>query len=97
MMTRRGLLRSGLQLSLAGTLVAATGVVAAAEGGKCADSKMDPGLASSLHYTESSPDPAKHCAGCGLFTAGEGGCGACSIFNSSVNANGHCESWSPKG
>jgi hypothetical protein len=95
MITRRGVLKSGLQLTLAGTLVATAGATLAAD--KCADGKMDPGLAGSLHYTDNSPDPGKRCAGCGLFTPGEGGCGGCSIFNSGVNANGHCDSWSPKG
>ena len=80
MMTRRGLLWTGMQLTAAGALIAAGS-----------------GLAASLKYTEHSPDPAKPCSGCGFFTAGSGGCGSCSIFNSNVNANGHCDSWAPKG
>jgi hypothetical protein len=97
MITRRGLLQSGLQLTLAGSLVTCASAAIAADAGTCADAKMDAGLASSLHYTEHTPDPAKPCEGCGFFTAGSGGCGACAIFNSSVNSKGHCDSWAPKG
>lgn len=97
MMTRRGLLWTGMQLTAAGALIAAGSAARAADSGTCADSKMDSGLAASLKYTEHSPDPAKPCSGCGFFTAGSGGCGSCSIFNSNVNANGHCDSWAPKG
>ena len=53
--SRRGLLRTSLQVTLAGT-IATAGIAAAAEG-SCSDSKMDAGLASSLHYTEASPEP----------------------------------------
>ena len=95
LISRRGLLRTSLQVTLAGT-VAAAGIATAAEG-TCADGKMDSGLASSLHYTEASPDPGKSCSGCGFFSAGSGGCGSCQIFNSSVNAKGHCDSWAMKG
>lgn len=97
MMTRRILLRSGLQLALAGTLPAAAGAAMAADAQSCADSKMDTGLAASLHYTERSPDPGKPCEGCGFFTAGGTGCGSCAIFNSTVNSRGHCDSWAAKG
>ena len=96
LISRRGLLRSSLQLTLAGTVVAATGIATAADQA-CADSKMDAGLAASLHYTEASPDAAKACAGCGFFQAGSGGCGSCMIFNSTVNSKGHCDSWAAKG
>jgi hypothetical protein len=95
LISRRGLLRASLQVTLAGTM--ATAGIAAAADQACADSKMDSGLASSLHYTESAPDPTKSCSGCGFFTAGSGGCGACQIFNSTVNSKGHCDSWAMKG
>ena len=93
MMTRRGL----LQFALAATLPAVAGTAAAADAATCTDSKMDQGLAGSLHYTDQSPEPAKSCSGCGFFTAVSGGCGACSIFNANVNAKGHCDSWAAKG
>jgi hypothetical protein len=99
LISRRGLLQSSLQLTLAGTIAAAAAGIAAADTAlaSCTDSKMDPGLASSLHYSEKSPDPTKTCSGCGLFTAAKDGCGACMIFSATVNAKGHCDSWSAKG
>jgi anaerobic selenocysteine-containing dehydrogenase len=99
LISRRGLLQSSLQLTLAGTIAAAATGIAAADTApaSCADSKMDPGLAGSLHYSEKSPDPTKTCSGCGLFTAGKDGCGACMIFSATVNPKGHCDSWSAKG
>ncbi|MDB6091167.1 MAG: High-potential iron-sulfur protein [Gammaproteobacteria bacterium] len=97
LISRRGLLRSSLQLTLAGTIAAATGVAAAADQ-VCADPKgMDSGLASSLHYSELSPDPSKSCSACGLFQAGSSGCGSCAIFSATVNSKGHCDSWSARG
>lgn len=95
MISRRGLLRTSLQVTLAGTI--ATAGIAAAEGTSCPNATMDAGLASSLHYADASPDPGKSCSGCGFFTAGDGGCGSCQIFNSPVNAKGHCDSWAMKG
>jgi hypothetical protein len=99
LISRRGLLQSSLQLTLAGTIAAAATGIAVADTApaSCADSTMDPGLANSLHYSEKSPDPTKTCSGCGLFTAGKDGCGACMIFSATVNAKGHCDSWSAKG
>jgi hypothetical protein len=97
MITRRGLLRSGLELTLAGTMVTAAAVATAADAVTCRGAGMDPGLAGSLNYAESSPDPKKTCSGCGFFTAGSNGCGSCSIFNSTVNSRGHCDSWAARG
>ena len=99
LISRRGLLQSSLQLTLAGTIAAAAAGIAAADTApaSCADSKMDPGLASSLHYSEKSPEPTKTCSGCGFFTADKDGCGACMIFSATVNPKGHCDSWSAKG
>jgi hypothetical protein len=95
MITRRGLLRFGLQLSLVSAWVAETSTATAAET-SCADSKMDAGLSASLHYAERAPDPTKACAGCGFFQAGTNGCGTCQIFNSTVNPKGHCDSWAAR-
>jgi hypothetical protein len=101
-LSRRTLLRRGIQLPLGG-LVLAAGVssVAGAAEKVCADPKtMDSGAKSirdSLHYVEMSPDPAKTCSGCGFFTEPKDGCGSCMIFQGPANAKGHCESWSAKG
>lgn len=92
--SRRGLLRSSVQLTVAGAIAGAARLGVAAD--KCANSQMDAGLASSLHYTESAPDATKSCSDCGFFTAGTGECGSCMIFNSPVNPKGHCDSFAAK-
>jgi hypothetical protein len=56
----------------------------------------DSGLRKSLHYVESSPDPAQHCSGCSFFSDPQGDCGSCMIFNGPTNKNGHCDSWAAR-
>jgi hypothetical protein len=49
------------------------------------------------HYTETSPDPQKVCAGCAFFKADvQGSCGSCDLFKGPANRGGKCDSWSPK-
>lgn len=94
-MTRRGLLQSGLQLSVAGTVVSVA-TVAWAEGEKsCLDGKINEGLAQSLNFTEHSTTPNQTCGNCGLFSGGAG-CGQCQIFSATVNSKGHCDSWAAR-
>jgi hypothetical protein len=96
-MTRRGLLQSGLQVTLAGALVSTT-TLAQAQGEKsCLDGKMNEGLASALNFTEHSAKPEEVCGNCGLYDGGTAACGHCQIFSCSVNAKGRCDSWAPKG
>ena len=96
-MTRRGLLRSGLQLTLAGAVVS-VGAVAHAEGEKsCLDGKINEGLATALNFTEHSTTPNQTCGNCGLFDGTPTACGNCQIFSANVNPKGHCDSWAPKG
>jgi hypothetical protein len=56
----------------------------------------DSGLRSSLHYTESSLNPAQVCSGCSFFSEPQGACGKCTIFGGPTNLNGHCDSWSAR-
>jgi len=56
----------------------------------------DASLRQSLHYTESSSDPAKKCSGCSFFSDPQGACGKCMIFNGPTNANGHCDSFAAR-
>ena len=93
-LTRRGLLRTGLQFTLAGAVVTASGM-AQAEEKSCLDGKINEGLASSLNFTEHSTTPNQTCGNCGLF-AGSDACGQCQIFSATVNAKGHCDSWAAK-
>jgi hypothetical protein len=95
-MTRRGLLRSGLQVTLAGAVVSVASVAQAQEGKSCLDGKINEGLASALNFTEHSTTPNQTCRNCGLFDGGSSACGNCQIFSASVNAKGHCDSWAAK-
>lgn len=51
----------------------------------------------SLGYVEAAAEPAKRCAGCAFFTAGETGCGTCALLNGPVNAGASCGSFAPRG
>jgi hypothetical protein len=62
----------------------------------CADPASE-SLRESLHYAEAAPNPAQSCSACGFFSAGDGGCGSCTIMSGPVNSKGHCDSWSAKG
>ena len=96
-LTRRRLLGNGL-LGCIGCL---TVLEARSASTVCADpDKMDDGkleMRQSLNYTEQSPDPGTTCKDCHFFAATEGGCGTCVMFNGDLaNANGYCDSFSPK-
>jgi High potential iron-sulfur protein len=95
-MTRRGLLRSGLQMTVAGAVVATAGVAQAAEEKSCLDGKINEGLASSLNFTAHSTTPNQTCGNCGLFNGDASACGQCQIFSATVNPKGHCDSWAAK-
>ncbi len=69
-------------------------------GEKVAD---DDPVAASLNYvhdastSEARTDESSVCENCQLYTAGEDGWGACSIFQGKlVNANGWCSAWIAK-
>jgi High potential iron-sulfur protein len=94
-MTRRGLLRSGLQVTLAGVVVSVA-AVARAEEKSCLDGNINEGLAKSLNFTEHSTTPNQTCSNCGLFGGNASSCGQCQIFSATVNPKGHCDSWAAK-
>jgi High potential iron-sulfur protein len=90
-MNRRQVLRSAILLlgSAAAVSKAVADACVAPDGG-------DASLRQSLHYVESSPDPAQHCSGCSFFSDPKGSCGSCMIFGGPANINGHCDSWSAR-
>ena len=103
--SRRSFLVSGLRLSAAGVAVAALSGCGSkpASSTACADLASLPAseqsLRQSMNYAEKAPDPAKRCAGCSFFTAGEGGaaCGRCEIYSGGpANPGGHCDSWAAR-
>jgi hypothetical protein len=95
-MTRRGLLRSGLQMTLATAVVSATAGAQAQAEKSCLDGKINEGLATALNFTEHSTTPGQTCGNCGLFGGDASACGQCQIFSASVNPKGHCDSWAAK-
>jgi hypothetical protein len=73
------------------------------DGGACTDPdklrRADKSLRDSMEYTAKSSDELKNCATCAFFQfdGDEPQCGSCAILNGTVEAKGHCVSWSPKG
>lgn len=59
---------------------------------------LDDPTAKALQYVHDSPDPAKLCSGCQLYTGGaDGKWGPCAIFPGKVvSADGWCVSWTAK-
>jgi hypothetical protein len=102
--SRRKVLRQGLQWPAAGAALLALG--ACGEGEKKSTACADPNALSvsenqmrkSLNYTEKSADGAKTCAACAFFAAGDTptACGKCEILQGPVNPAGHCDSWAEK-
>jgi len=101
LISRRGLLQSGLTTALASAVLVGPARGAAAAGQVCADpAKMDSGqksLRESLNYAEESPDPSKTCNACSFFESAGDGCGTCHIFSGPANPHGHCDAWGAKG
>jgi hypothetical protein len=96
-LSRRALLSRALVLApFCGVLPVAGRAFGAASVCESPDAD-DKSLRDSLHYVETSTDPGKTCAGCGLFAAAGAGCGHCMIFNGPANPKGHCDSWSSRG
>ena len=61
--------------------------------------KLDPNdaQAKALSYTHESPDAAKNCANCQLYTGGDAEWGPCAIFpGKEVAAMGWCSAWVAK-
>jgi len=89
---RRQLLQSAVVM-LVGTVAA----MSKAKAASCASpDASDASLRASLHYTESSPNPAQRCSGCSFFSDPKGDCGTCMIFSAPANVNGRCDSWSAR-
>ena len=89
---RRQLLQSAIVM-----LIGAVGSISKARAASCASpDASDASLRASLHYAESSPNPAQRCSGCSFFSDPKGDCGRCMIFNAPANISGHCDSWSAR-
>lgn len=99
--TALGLLISGCKNESGG---AAEGTAPAATPEKALDCTDVSGLTEaevntrkSLAYVDQSPNPAKLCSNCQLFTPSAGpGCAGCTVVKGPINPNGYCNSWVQK-
>ena len=88
--TRRAL----LGLALAAPAAALAGRAAAA--GACVDLDALPSGQKSMRQAlnfKLASDDSRRCGACAFYTAAEGDCGKCQIFNGPVPAQGRCDSW----
>lgn len=50
-----------------------------------------------LQYVDASPEAAKNCLNCQLYTpAAEGECGGCTVVKGPIHPQGYCTSWAEK-
>ena len=103
--TRRAVLRQGMQVSLGGAALLGLGACGGpeepvAEVDTCnAPGQLSSGEQSmrvSLGYKNVSPFPQEVCGGCEYFTAAGSDCGSCELLPGQVSSGGRCESWMPK-
>lgn len=81
-----------LQILGAGGALAVVGC--GSSGPNCNDTTgVDTAMRTTLHYIPASPDPARRCSGCSLYTGGQNGCGTCQLFPGPVDPNGACDSF----
>jgi hypothetical protein len=100
--TRRAVLRQGMNFSLAGAAAVGLGACGESENrqlvcnepGHLSDS--DVGMRTSLGYVDVSGNPEETCRGCGYFALGSAGesCGSCQFLPGQVSSEGRCNSWS---
>jgi hypothetical protein len=61
-------------------------------------SDADKATRESLKYVDKTPDPAKPCDACALYTQPTGGaqCGGCTVVKGPIHPKGYCTAWAPK-
>lgn len=100
--SRRTVIRRGIQISVGGASLLALNACGGSNDGQfsCVDpeemSEGEKSMRVSLNYSDTSPNAEESCKGCAFFAAGEasGGCGACELLGGQVSADGRCNSWS---
>lgn len=100
LLSRRDLLKLSGQISISGISCLVAGGCENNDSVICSDpsslSDSELSLRESLQYTKLSTNNEEVCALCAFFTASaQFPCGTCRILNGTVNADGHCDSWSP--
>ncbi|GAB5518450.1 MAG: hypothetical protein RhofKO_07010 [Rhodothermales bacterium] len=59
--------------------------------------EADINMRQSVQYVDETPDPAKPCSACALYTAAaEGQCGGCTVVKGPIHPDGWCTLWAPK-
>lgn len=92
---RRRFLRTTIEL-LPAMLLAPVASRNANAAETCTDHDSE-SLRASLHYRAVAPDLEKACSSCSFFEPEQPeGCGNCQILSGTVDATGHCDSWSEK-
>ena len=100
--TRRAVLRRGIQISVGGvSLLALNGCGGSKnEQFSCVDpdelSEGERSMRVSMEYTDVSANAAESCSECAFFSAAESACGECELLGGQVSETGHCDSWSAK-
>lgn len=102
--TRRAVLRQGMNFTLAGAAAVGLGAcddseerqLGCNEPGQLSDSDLS--TRTSLGYVDVSGNPAETCRGCEYFAAGSAAdsCGGCQFLPGQVSSEGRCNSWSAK-
>lgn len=54
---------------------------------------LDMTMRTTLHYSASGRDAARHCSSCQLYTGGQTGCGTCQLFPGPISPTGTCDSF----
>ena len=99
-MTRRAVIRHGIQISVGGASLLALNACGSSKDQQfaCVDpdemSEGEKSMRVSLSYVDKSPVAAESCQGCAFFEAGDAGCGACELLGGQVSSGGRCDSWS---
>lgn len=78
-------------------LVAAPALAACGGGGlTCEGGSLSSDQAATrraLHYSDTSPTPARECRSCALYTGNETACGTCSVVGGEIHPLGTCDSF----
>ena len=92
---RRKMLRRGLQLLSAATVLPLVATRARAQALACVEPASE-SVRGLVNYKDPSPNPAQACMACGFFMPEKDPCGHCQILVGTVNSKAHCDSWSAK-
>jgi hypothetical protein len=100
--TRRAVLRRGIQISVGGASLLALNACGGSKNEQfsCVDpeelSEGERSMRVSMLYTDASAIAEESCSGCAFFPLGKTGCGECELLGGPVSDKGRCDSWSAR-